>query len=279
MPSKYALKLYFLFFLLVCTLASCDLVPSISINSTPTASPTASTPGEQSTPQLNTWYPGARGVEVRYEDWKSPANNEDTVAIVRFDLQYVKLSVGYQPSQPLLMGEWMQQQHATAIINGGYFDAQNNATALVVSNGQAFGSSYDGFGGMLSVNTGGQTSLRSLHQYPYDPNNEQLQQATQSSPMLILNGQATQFSANAASSRRSIVAMDKQGRLLFIASPSPAFSLGELEDLLAGSDLSIDRALNLDGGASTGLYVNSGSQHVAIDSFTRLPLVIVVKAR
>jgi uncharacterized protein YigE (DUF2233 family) len=279
MSLKYPLKLGFLFFLLVCTLVSCDLVPSISISSTPTASPTSSAPGEQGTPQLKTWYPGARGVEVRYEDWKSPANNEDTVTIVRFDLHYVKLSVGYQPSQPRLMSEWMQQEQATAIINGGYFDAQNNATALVVSNGQAFGSSYDSFGGMLSVDTGGQTSLRSLNQYPYDPNNEQLQQATQSSPMLILNGQATQFSANAASSRRSIVAMDKQGRLLFIASPNPAFSLGELEDLLAKSDLSINRALNLDGGASTGLYVNSGSQHVAIDSFSRLPLVIVVKAQ
>src|SRR5689334_16434255 len=107
MSSKYALKLCFLFFLLAWTLAACDLVPSISINSTPAASPAASAPGEQSTPQLNTWYQGGRGVEVRYEDWKSPGNNEDTVTIVRFDLHYVKLSVGYQPSQPLPMSEWM----------------------------------------------------------------------------------------------------------------------------------------------------------------------------
>ena len=265
--------------MLVCILASCDLAPSITFNATPTASPAASTPGDQGTPQLNTWYKGAPGIEVRYEDWKSPGNDEDTVTIVRFDLHYAKLSVAYQPTQPLLMSEWMQKEHAAAIINGGYFDAQNNATALVVSNGQVFGTSYDGFGGMLSVDAQGNISLRSLHQQPYDPNNEQLQQATQSSPMLVLNGQATQFNANAAGSRRSIVAMDRQGRLLFIASPNPAFSLGELEDLLVASDLSIDRALNLDGGASTGLYVNSGSQHVAIDSFTRLPLVVIVRTK
>jgi len=72
--------------------------------------------------------------------------------------------------------------------------------------------------------------------------------------------------------------MDKQGRLLFIASPSAAFSLGELEDLLVGSDLSIDRALNLDGGASTGLYLNTKNQQVTIDAFTNLPLVVIVKA-
>jgi len=279
MPSKYSLKLCFLLCLLVCTLVACDLAPSISINSTPTTSPAAGTSGNQGTSQLNTWYKGAPGVEVRYEDWKSPGDNEDTVTIVRFDLRYVKLSVTYQPTQPLLMSQWMQQEHAAAIINGGYFDEQNNATALVVSNGQAYGTSYDGFGGMLSVDAQGHISLRSLNQQPYDPNNEQLQQATQSSPMLILNGQATQFNANAAGSRRSIVAMDRQGRLLFIASPNPAFSLGELADLLVASDLSIDRALNLDGGASTGLYVNSGSQHVEIDSIARLPIVVMVRAR
>jgi uncharacterized protein YigE (DUF2233 family) len=280
MSKKHILCMFLLLSLLICSLVSCDL-PTVSVgSSTPTVSSPTNTPGDQgqNSPQLNTWYPGARGVEVRYEDWKSPGNNEDTVTIVRFDLHHVKLSVKYQPDQPLLMSEWAQQEHATAIINGGYFDDQNKATALVVSNGQSFGTSYNGFGGMLSVNDRGSISLRSLSQHPYDPNNEQLNQATQSSPMLVLNGKATQFNADAGGSRRSIVAIDKQGRLLLIASPSMAFSLGELEDLLVSSDLSIDRALNLDGGASTGLYVNSGKQKVAIDSVAKVPIVIIVRA-
>ncbi len=282
-PIKYSIKHCLLFCLLFCSLVACDIVPSTSSNSTPSAPSASNTttinrPTDQGTPQLNTWYSGTPGVEVRYEDWKSPGNNEDTVTIVRFDLRHITLSVAYQPTQPLSMSEWMQKEHATAIINGGYFDKQNTATALVVSNGQSFGTSYDGFGGMLSVNSQGHIELRSLRQHTYDPNNDRLRQATQSSPMLVLYGQATQFNADAASSRRSVVAMDKQGRLLFIASPSAAFSLGELEDLLVGSDLSIDRALNLDGGASTGLYLNTKNQQVTIDAFTNLPLVVIVKA-
>ena len=282
MPLKRTLKLYLLLCLLLSSLAACDIIPTTSSNGSPGNSSTATTtnqPHDQGTPELNTWYRGAPGVEVRYENWKSPGNNEDTVTIVRFDLRHISLSVAYQPTKPLSMGEWMRQEQATAIINGGYFDNQNNATALVISNGQSSGTSYNGFGGMLSVDNQGHVDLRSLSERPYDPNNEQLQQATQSSPMLVLHGKATQFNTNAAGSRRSIVAIDKQGRLLFIASPGTAFSLGELEDLLVGSDLSIDRALNLDGGASTGLYVNAGSQKVAIDSITDLPLVIVVKAK
>jgi exopolysaccharide biosynthesis protein len=175
------------------------------------------------------------------------------------------------------ISEWMKQEHAIAVMNGGYFDQENQTKGLVISDGQTSGTSYDGFGGMLSVDSQGNVSLRSLRDQPYDPNNEQIQQATQSSPMLIVNGKRTQFSANAASSRRSVVALDKQGHLLLIASAGQAFSLDELADLLASSDLSINTALNLDGGASTGLYVNAGSQHVAIDSFVGLPIVIVVK--
>lgn len=280
MPIKYSIKCCLLLCLLLCSLVACDIVPSTSSSSTPGASTTStvSQPTDQGTPQLNTWYSGSPGVEVRYEDWKSPGNNEDTITIVRFDLHHIKLSVAYQPSQPLSMSEWMQKEHATAIINGGYFDNQNNATALVISNGQSFGTSYNGFGGMLSVDNNGHIDLRSLRQHPYNPNNDQLQQATQSSPMLVLNDKATQFNADAASSRRSVVAIDQQGRLLFIASPSAAFSLGELEDLLVNSDLSINRALNLDGGASTGLYLNTKNQQVTIDAFTNMPLVVIVKA-
>jgi uncharacterized protein YigE (DUF2233 family) len=271
-PLSRFIKLSLLLCFLIVPLASCDLLPSVTVSITPATSSSNGT-------QLNVWNRVATGVEVRNEDWKIPGGDDDTVTIVRFDIHKIKLSVGYQPKQPLLMSEWMQQEHTTAIINGGYFDQQDNATALVVSNSKVFGESYTGFGGMLAVDAQGKVSLRSLRQQPYNPNNERLQQATQSSPMLMLGGKRTQFSADASQTRRSIVAMDKQGYLLFIASPDQVFSLDQLADQLASSDLSIETALNLDGGASAGLYVNAGSSHVAIDSLVDLPLVVIVKAR
>jgi exopolysaccharide biosynthesis protein len=249
------------------TLAGCDLIPSISISSsTPTAA-------------VNTWNRAAPGVEVRHENWSSADGGSDVVTIVRFDLHYVKLSIGYAPDQPLAMDEWMQKEQALAVMNGGYFDAQERATALVISNGQTYGSSYDGFGGMLSVDAQGRVGLRSLSTQPYDPGSEQLTQATQSSPMLLENGKRTQFSADNNAARRSIVAMDTQGRLLFIVSPDQQFTLDDMATLLAKSDLSLTTALNLDGGASTGLALNAGSQNFLTDAFVNLPLVIVVKSK
>lgn len=274
MPAKHTIRVLFVLCLLVGSLLACNLIPNVSVNGTPVVS---NTPGTQDAPELNRWLQGSPGVEVRAEDWKSPGNNEDIVSIVRIDLHKAHLQVAYQPAQPLLMSEWMKQTNALAIINGGYFDTHNRPTGLLISDGQTYGTSYSGFGGMLAVDGQGNVTLRSLSQQPYDPDNEQFQQATQSSPMLMLNGKRTQFNANAASSRRSVVAVDKQGRLLLIVSPNQAFSLDELADLLASSDLSIKTALNLDGGASTGLYVHAGSQQVTVDPLTPLPIVIVVK--
>ena len=271
-PLSRFIKLSLLLCLLIFPLASCDIFPSVTVSITPATSSSNRT-------QLNVWNRVATGVEVRYEDWKNSDGDDDTVTIVRFDLHKIKLSVGYQPGQPLSMNDWTQLEHPLAIINGGYFDQQFHATALVVSNGKVSGQSYTGFGGMLSVDTRGSISLRSLRQQPYNPNSEQLVQATQSSPVLMSGGKRTQFNADASQTRRSIVAMDKQGRLLFIVSPNQIFSLDELADQLVSSDLSIEIALNLDGGSSTGLYVNGGSSHVSIDSLAKLPLVIIVKAR
>jgi len=271
MSVKSTIKLVLIFSLLVNVLLACDASGKNSTTPAPNGY-SGSTP-----PLMNTWNQWTPGVELRYEHWKSAGNNEDTVTIARFDLHYVHISIGYQPDQPLSLNNWMKHSNALAIIDGGFFDIRNHAVALLISNGQSHGTSYSGFGGMLSVDNQDKVSLRSLREQPYDPDNEQLQQATQASPMLITAGLRTHFQANASVRRWSVVAMDKQGRLLLIVSPSLAFSLDELADLLVSSDLSLQTALNLDGGGSTGLYMNGGNQKVTIDAITLLPIVIIIK--
>jgi uncharacterized protein YigE (DUF2233 family) len=270
--------------LLLCILAaapiacnSCNVLPTVTKNGTPVVSDSPVSTGTTSAPPLNTWLQATSGVELRYEHWKSPGPDEDTIAIVRFDLQRVHIKIGYQPAQPMGISDWMQQEQALAVINGGYFDQQHKTTSLVVSDGQASGTSYNGFGGMLSVDTQGNVSLRSLRNHPYDPNTEQLQQAMQSSPMLIIDGKRTQFNTDASTQRRSIVAIDTQGRLLLLATMNDGFALDDMADLLASSDLSLQQALNLDGGASTGLYMKAGKQQVMVDAIAALPIVIIVK--
>ena len=116
------LKNYYRLSLLLCFLlfflASCNLVPPVTVNGTPVITTGNSTPDTSGPPQLNVWSKVAPGVELRYEDWKSPAGDADTVAIVRFDLHHVRLSVEYQPAHPRFMSDWIHKEQATAIIRG-----------------------------------------------------------------------------------------------------------------------------------------------------------------
>ena len=270
MPVKQAVQIL-TYGLLFCTLASfllaCDITPNLSSVTPPTD--TLNSP-------LNQWLQIAPGLEIRYEHWKSAGPDEDTVTISRFDLHYFHIGVGYQPSQPLSLATWQQQTGAVAVFNGGYFDQHNRATGLVISDGQSYGTTYPDFGGLLAVDAQGNVILRSLSRQPYDPT-EELQQATESSPMLVLDGKRTQFNANASSSRRTVVALDTAGRLLFILSPGSTLTLDEMADVLSSSGLQLETALNLDGGASTGMSIKTNSQNITIDSISTLPIVIYLK--
>lgn len=260
----------FCYLLLMPLLTGCDALPTISIGST----------NQTPTSTVNAWNKAAPGVEVRQEVWTSPRSSSlsDTVTIVRIDPRYVNISVAYQPDQPLSMQGWIQKEHAVALINGGYFDGQDNATALVISNSHVFGTSYTGFGGMLAVDAQGKVQVRSLREQPYD-SSERITQATQCTPMLMIDGKRTQFTADDKASPRSVVATDQDGHLLFIASGGIDFTLDDMATLLAKSDLKLVNALNLDGGSSTGLYVNAGSQNMNIDAYVNLPLVIIAKEK
>jgi hypothetical protein len=105
-------------------------------------------------------------------------------------------------------------------------------------------------------------------------------QAVQSFPVLVKPGGVMGFPADADEgipARRTVVAEDTSGRILVIVAPQGTFSLHEMAVFLAGSDLEIDIALNLDGGGSTGLWLNSGEVGIQINSVTPVPSVIVVE--
>src|SRR6185312_12992707 len=98
MPVKRPyIKLCILACLVLLPLIACGL-PSVTVNGTPVTSSAQAT-----ATALNIWNNAAPGVQVRYEDWKSPGGDDDTVTIVRFDLNHITLSVGYRPNQPMLL--------------------------------------------------------------------------------------------------------------------------------------------------------------------------------
>jgi hypothetical protein len=76
-----------------------------------------------------------------------------------------------------------------------------------------------------------------------------------------------------------VVAVDRSGNLLFIVTPSSAFTLHGMGVWLANSDLDIDTALNFDGGSSSGLAVWMPTGEWGFDSSNRVPAVVTVDVK
>jgi uncharacterized protein YigE (DUF2233 family) len=148
---------------------------------------------------------------------------------------------------------------------------------MVIEDGQRRdGVVYEGFGGMFAV-SGDEVRVRWNVQEPY--NGEPLTYALQNFPMLVLPGGSpnVDIDDDGRASLRTAVGQDRSGRIVFVVSPTPIFTLTEFSQWLAASDLDLNVALNLDGGTSSGLVLRSGNRNLGVDSWVQVPNVIVVE--
>ena len=238
------------------------------------------------TPPDTGWQPLEEGVELREIDVPTGAGSRaERLSIVRLDPANLRLRVRYDPINPKTISKWADKLDPLMVVNGGYFASEGESGSeiigLLVSDGQRWGTPLDDFAGMLAVNAAGEVSVRSLRDRPYDPQ-EPLAQALQSFPLLVKPGGVMGFPAAAddgTPARRTVVAQDHVGNLVFVVAPHGALSLHDLAVFLADSDLTMEVALNLDGGGSTGMWLATPSVRVEIDSLTPVPSVIVVERR
>jgi uncharacterized protein YigE (DUF2233 family) len=197
----------------------------------------------------------------------------ETIYILRVDPAAFRLNVAYQPEEPLDLIRWQEETGALIVVNGGFFTDSNEATGVIVVDGRATGVSYSDFGGMLVIKKTG-PELRWLPVQPYDPA-EPLDAGLQSFPMLVTPGGQTGIAEeDGLPARRTVIGRDTTGRFIFLVAASGTFTLHEMSLYLVGSDLDLDSALNLDGGASSGMLLANPAE--GIPAFSLLPSVITV---
>ncbi|MBN1889236.1 MAG: phosphodiester glycosidase family protein [Thermoflexales bacterium] len=243
----------------------------------PTAAVATPVPPTPSPEPVDTgWQSLGGGLEVR-RLYVQVEGLGDRLWLARVDPAQAHFRVLYAPSSQRTVRGWLDAAHPRLVVNGGYFTPEKAATALVVSDGARSEQSYVGFGGMFAVHDG-QVEVRSLAASPYSPS-EPLEQAVQAFPMLVQPGgfqAVTEDDGKLA--RRTVVGQDRAGRIVFLLSAQPLFSLKTLSAFLAASDLDLDTALNLDGGTSSGLwYTDQAGQPFGVDSWVYVPAVIVVE--
>jgi len=204
-----------------------------------------------------------------------------TVTLIRIDPARFGLRMTYAPGNPASISDWLKRTGALMVVNGGFFQRNNQTNGLLVVDGQRYGLTFDRHGGMLSV-AGDKVEVRSLAQFPYKPS-EPLDQAAQGRPMLIYPGgfPVSIDDLEPDFSRRTAVAQDKQGRIVFIVVDYGIVSLFRLRDWMTAEhpELELFVAFNLDGGTSTALAMQVGERSLLIDTAARLPSVISVYAK
>jgi uncharacterized protein YigE (DUF2233 family) len=260
--------------LLACSSATPVPTPTPTPLSTPTARPAPSPTRE---PDDTGWQSLGNGIELRRLKVESSGVSH-RLWLARLDPARVRFRVGYDRANPRLVSEWFAGGQFLLVVNAGFFTEDYNATGLIISDGTRSGQSYTGFGGMFAVRPD-RVRVRWLVNEPYSAN-EPLRQAVQAFPMLVHSGGKPGIAEDDGKlARRTVVGQDRQGRIVFVISPEMFFTLKTLSTFLAASDLELDTALNLDGGPSSGMLIAGRQGPIGVDSWVKIPAVIVAEAQ
>ena len=256
-------------------------LPTATASPTPLPSPMI-TPNPTSTPAPDNsdWEQLHPGLERRTLSIMDEGKYLDSLYILRLEPEYFQFDVAYDASG-LTLDQWKAQTGALIVVNGGYFRLEGETyvpNGLTVTDGVAQGVSYGDYGGMFAVTETG-PELRWLVQQPYDPV-EPLLAALQSFPILVKPGGELGFTAeheDNLTARRTVIAQDRDGRILLMVAPQGNLTLHQLSAFLTASDLELDLAFNLDGGPSSGILLAEPLEK--IPALSPLPIVITVYKR
>jgi uncharacterized protein YigE (DUF2233 family) len=169
-----------------------------------------------------------------------------------------RLRILDNPGNAQRLEQAMREQACLAGVNGGYFHSDATPLGLVVSAGRRLHpfERVRLLSGLLIVHD---RQPRLLRVTEFSPSME-LSEALQAGPFLIDRGKPVQGLDNTQRARRTVILMDRVGRYGLAVIESPV-TLADLAALLATPgivhELQVARALNLDGGSSTALWVRA----------------------
>ena len=107
---------------------------------------------------------------------------------------------------------------------------------------------------------------------------DSIEEAVQGFPMLVEDGVRAYFAGGKGErTRRTMIGMDRRGRVLIMVAPFLGMSLADLSAYLPTTDLDISAAFNLDGGRSTMIAL-PGAEYFQ-PSLESVPTVLAVYRR
>jgi exopolysaccharide biosynthesis protein len=199
--------------------------------------------------------PGRSGLVHRHIVLENPVGSERiTVDLAIFSTKSCTLRVLQNKDGAESLADVMRHEKCVAAVNGGYFDEKFAPIGLRMANGQMIAPLQRArlITGVLVASLRGVQIVRSRE----FSQRRGVAAAIQCGPFLVDRGQPIGGLNDSHLARRSFAATTTGDRALVGVCSS--VSLAELSKILAttsfAEDLRIERALNLDGGSSTGFW-------------------------
>jgi uncharacterized protein YigE (DUF2233 family) len=204
----------------------------------------------------------AKGIEVVEAELSraEPAGTARLVAVL-FDNRSHTLRVVESPKPgEAALADVMESRGALAGVNGGYFEPDFTPVGLVVAEGktrQPFKKAKL-LSGFIAVSPKGSVSI--LRSGRFDPKPGAYREALQCGPMLVENSSPVAGLNAEKIARRTVVATGSGRRVALVY--LTAVTLADAAKILATPEIfgtwKPASALNLDGGSSSGLWVQDG---------------------
>jgi len=187
------------------------------------------------------------------------------IAVMRLDPNRTRLQVKHYTCQPearqMNIIEWQRNTHALAVFNAGQYYPDYSYMGMLVSGGQVISHRlHPGYKAALvasPLGKGPRACVLDLTREPLDPDSPRWREVAQSF-MLFDESGALRIRKSSQIANRTVVAQDRQGRLLVFTSEG-GYTLHEFAQVLRAQPLHISHAMSMDGGYEAELCVQIGN--------------------
>jgi len=195
-------------------------------------------------------------------------------AAIRVDPRAARLAVVSFEHQRSRVRELVRSAGAIAGVNGSYFDETGRPLGLTISGGKTLTPLRGADWGVFYLDPRGPH----LEHTADFKKGAAVSFAIQCGPRLVLDGQPVKLKAQ--SSRRTAIGADAAGRILLVVTTGQPMRMDEFARLLAADasegGLGCRWALNLDGGASSQMFLDAEGESCDIPGADEVANAVVV---
>jgi exopolysaccharide biosynthesis protein len=212
------------------------------------------------------WATIAPGVEMR--TLRAPGEQgKGSVVALRVEPSRVKIAVGAAREAE----EWRKTGGALLAVNGGYYDAEGKSLGLRVANGRKISRLHGKVWGVFYTRRG-RASIVPTSDFVWKSG---IREAVQCGPRLVENGQVLKLKNQWA--RRTGIGVTREGKVV-IAVADGEVSLPDWAKLWAArGGLNCVDALNLDGGPSSQLSLQTSTRRLHLRTGRAVPDAVLIK--